>query len=504
MYRENSVPVKLTERYLTWQSLAVKRVFDIIISFLLLVILLPYLGLIALAIKHDSPGRVFYRGMRVGKKGKPFWILKFRTMYETPESYQGPRVTAQDDTRITRIGRWLRETKLNELPQLWNVLIGDMSLVGPRPEDPTIARTWPRDAWNEIFSVRPGITSPASVLYHAEESMLISQDVLQKYLKDLSPDKRRLDQLYIRYRFFLLDLDVLLWTILVILPRLNTYLPPEQLLFVGPITRLIQRYINWFGIDILVALIAIGFTGLLWRAPGPLDIGILKAFLVALGFSLLFSVMSALWGNNRIQWQKALDSDVLFLLPPWILATSAALALNQIFKTLPTGLVLVASLLALSGFIIVRFHQKLITGLTKHILSIIERSNIARERVLIVGSGRTAEHVAWILTHPSYARQYQILGFIDDDLHSQGMRIYGSKVIGLLRELPSIIKKFDVGLVILADHRLDYQEFIQSTGIKDTQFVPVIVAPDLFGSMNMLISPIKNRNASNNGERSTE
>ncbi len=96
--------------------------------------------------------------------GKGFGILKFRTMYERAESYAGPRVTGKQDRRITPLGQWLRNTKLNELPQLWNVLIGEMSLVGPRPEDPEIVKTWPADARKEILSVRPGITSPASIL----------------------------------------------------------------------------------------------------------------------------------------------------------------------------------------------------------------------------------------------------------------------------------------------------------------------------------------------------
>ncbi len=96
-------------------------------------------------------------------------------MREFEESYQGPRVTAQDDPRVTSVGRWLRDTKLNELPQFWNVLVGDMSLVGPRPEDPEIGKTWPSDVRTEVLSVRPGITSPASVLYRNEENLIKKQ-----------------------------------------------------------------------------------------------------------------------------------------------------------------------------------------------------------------------------------------------------------------------------------------------------------------------------------------
>jgi lipopolysaccharide/colanic/teichoic acid biosynthesis glycosyltransferase len=492
MINENTVDTNLSVKVQSWISLTIKRTFDIVVSMFLLFILAPFFGLIAFAIKRDSPGPVFYRGQRIGKNGKSFRILKFRTMYETNVSYQGPRVTAKDDPRITRLGHWLRETKLNELPQFWNVLIGEMSIVGPRPEDPSIARTWPRGAWEEILSVRPGITSPASVLYHDEESMLNSKDILQKYLKDLTPDKLRLDQLYIHYRSFTLDLDILLWTALIMIPRIGAFLPPEQLLFVGPITRLLKRYINWFGVDILITMTSIGFAGFIWRISGPLDVGLLKSILLALGFSLLFSVAGALWGVNRVQWEKAFDSDVLYLIPPWLLATVIALVINTKSGTYPVSLILVASLLALNGFIIVRFYQRLLTSLTRHLVSIIEGTYAVRERVLIVGSGRTAEHVAWILSHQCYSTQFKIIGFIDDDLFAHGMRIYGAKVIGGLKDVPSILKNLDVGLIILADHRLNYREFVDKTRVQDTRFQRVMVAPDLFGSMNFLTSPSKN------------
>jgi lipopolysaccharide/colanic/teichoic acid biosynthesis glycosyltransferase len=486
MYGENSYILKTKGKSSSRISLVTKRAFDIFVSISGLLILLPFFSLIALAIKRDSPGPVFFRGKRVGKDGKHFWIYKFRTMYENPESYRGPRVTAKDDPRVTRLGGWLRQTKLNELPQLWNVLKGEMSLVGPRPEDPTLAKTWPVGAREEILSVRPGITSPASVIYHDEETRLHYRDILERYLKDLTPDKMRLDQLYIRYRSFLLDLDILLWTIMIVIPLISSYSPPENFLFVGPITRLIQRYVNWFWLDMLVTFFSISLTGIVWRMFGPLDIGLLKASLFALGFSILFSLISAIWGSNHIQWNKALDSDILIIFPPWVVATISALLLNHMFITFPIGLILIASLLALGGYIIVRFHQRLFAGISKHLALLLEKTQAARERVLIVGSGRTAEHIAWILTHPSYSRRFRIMGFIDDNLFSHGMRIYGSKVIGTLRDLPAILKKLDVGMIILADHRLSYQEFVELTGVQDSRITHVTVVPDLYGSMNFL------------------
>ena len=158
-----------------------KRTFDIIIALIGLIVLLPFWAIIAILIKRDTPGPIFYRGPRVGKDGNIFKILKFRTMFEHPESYSGPRVTSKEDNRITPFGHWLRNTKINEFPQLWNVLVGDMSLVGPRPEDPELVKTWPEDARQEILSVRPGITCPASVLYHDEEQKRLAESSKQAF-----------------------------------------------------------------------------------------------------------------------------------------------------------------------------------------------------------------------------------------------------------------------------------------------------------------------------------
>lgn len=110
-------------------------------------------------------------------------------MYERPESYAGPKITANGDGRITPVGQWLRNTKLNELPQLWNVLVGEMSLVGPRPEDPDYVAKWPAEARRELLQVRPGITSPASVLYRDEEQMMQIENRETDYLQKILPSK---------------------------------------------------------------------------------------------------------------------------------------------------------------------------------------------------------------------------------------------------------------------------------------------------------------------------
>lgn len=221
---------------------AIKRILDIIISSLGLLTLAPFFAYIAIIIRRDSPGPVFYRGIRLGKGDKPFFILKFRTMHEEAASYDGPPLTAQDDRRITPLGKWLRDTKINELPQLWNVLIGEMSLVGPRPEDLGLAAAWPSDARTEVLSVRPGITSPASVLYRNEEELLSSKTLMATYLGDIMPSKLRLDQLYVRHRSLWVDMDVLFWTFIVVMPFLKHIKLLKKYLFRGPFSRLLRYY----------------------------------------------------------------------------------------------------------------------------------------------------------------------------------------------------------------------------------------------------------------------
>ena len=224
-----------------------KRAFDIVISLLALICARP----VPRADRRRSQARFagpgHLPGRSVGRDGRIFQILKFRTMYETPASYSGPRVTAHDDPRVTPLGRWLRNTKLNELPQFWNVLSRRHEPGWTAAGRPDARCEWPAEGRAEILSVRPGITSPASVLYHNEEALLCSHDVFRKYVQEVGPDKLRLDQLYVRHRSFCLDLDTLLWTALIMCRGCAPFEPPESLLIrravhaLGPQVRQLVR-----------------------------------------------------------------------------------------------------------------------------------------------------------------------------------------------------------------------------------------------------------------------
>lgn len=166
-----------------------KRAFDLAMSGLALIVTLPMLAVVALVVRLDTPGPVLFRQVRVGRDGRLFEILKFRTMVDCL-AVPGHQITMHRDPRITRSGEFLRHWKLDELPQLWNVFRGDMSVVGPRPEVPKYVALYPEQERALVLSVRPGITDPASIKYRSESEMLAdAEDPERLYCEVILPDK---------------------------------------------------------------------------------------------------------------------------------------------------------------------------------------------------------------------------------------------------------------------------------------------------------------------------
>jgi lipopolysaccharide/colanic/teichoic acid biosynthesis glycosyltransferase len=191
-----------------------KRVLDLVLSSLMLVLLLPLFLLVAAAVKLTSRGPLFFRSVRVGLLGNELHMLKFRKMRD---GAAGPALTAKDDARFTRVGRLLALSKLDEMPQLWNVVKGEMSLVGPRPEDPgfVAARA---DEYARILTVKPGITGLCQLAF-AKESELLDSEGIDAYVGRLLPKKIELDLLYAQRRSIALDLRILAWTAAAVLLR---------------------------------------------------------------------------------------------------------------------------------------------------------------------------------------------------------------------------------------------------------------------------------------------
>ena len=189
-----------------------KRLFDVIASSAGLVVLLPVLAVLAIVLKLESTGPVFYRGLRAGRYGKPFRIFKFRTMVVNADKIGGPTSSA-DDPRITRVGNFLRRYKLDELPQLINVLKGEMSLVGPRPEVVQEVLLYTEEE-KRLLEVRPGITDWASIRFRNEGEILRgSTDPHQAYREKIRPEKIRLGLEYVRSHSFMTDCKIILITL---------------------------------------------------------------------------------------------------------------------------------------------------------------------------------------------------------------------------------------------------------------------------------------------------
>jgi lipopolysaccharide/colanic/teichoic acid biosynthesis glycosyltransferase len=193
------------------QDSLISQAFNVTAAAAGLSLLWPLLLAIAVAVKSRDGGPVFYRARRVGKNGRPFYLYKFRTMVVGADRL-GPGITADGDGRITRLGRFLRCTKLDELPQLINVLKGDMSLVGPRPEDPRYVARYTAEQ-RRVLNVRPGITSPASLHYRHEEALLPGDNWETVYLQQVMPHKLAIELDYLQRRTLRHDLGLILQTV---------------------------------------------------------------------------------------------------------------------------------------------------------------------------------------------------------------------------------------------------------------------------------------------------
>lgn len=437
----------------------VKRSFDISMSLIGLLFLAPVFAYIAVLIKRDSFGPVFYWGPRMGRNGIPFKILKFRTMYEDQRSYNGPSVTAQGDDRITPLGHWLRDTKINELPQLWNVLVGEMSLVGPRPEDVKIAETWPTDAAEEILSFRPGITSPASILYHDEEKILSSTNLMGDYFKNILPDKMRLDRLYIRYHSFFSDFDVIFWTLAILVPRMAKTRIPEGYIFAGPFTVLVRHYLSWFTLDLATALIAVTIASVLWRISAPLNWEISHLAMLGILQAFLFSSINSIFGVNKVVWSKARSNEAIGLVFSCGFTTMTILILIYLqarynwlpYLPLPPMMVLTVGLLAGVGFLTMRYRLRLITAFANSWLSWRKNKANVGERMIIVGLDEGAQIASWLVQRHMFRTAFSVVGVVDQtDPTTYGMKVNGLWMLGGINDLPTLLEKHDIGVILSA------------------------------------------------------
>ncbi len=475
-----------------------KRTFDILISAVALVLLSPLFGILGILIKRDTPGPVFYRGLRMGRHEKPFKIIKFRTMYEKPESYNGSSITGNADPRITPFGAWLRETKLNELPQLWNVLIGEMSLVGPRPEVVDIAQSWPEEVRKEVLALRPGLTSPASVVYRDEEKRLGSSNVLDEYMAQILPDKLRLDQLYVRNQSFLADLDVIFITLIALLPVLRKKNFQERWLYSGILYRFYHWIFSWFMVDVAVTTFMVGLSGLVWRISSVINLGIGTYLLLALMMAVLISLINTLLGLHTIKWATASPTYILDIGISIAITITMIWALNRLIFTepwIPFSMFWLIGVMTFIGLVAVRYRERLLTGLANRWLILRGGSIAIGERVLVVGAGNLGEMAVWLLHRSAFRDVFGIVGIVDDDVKKHGLRLNGYLVLGGTEDIPKLVERYDIGLILFAISNKTERQRLKIRDLCQTTSAQILEIPDLVSVLNQSLStrPIENK-----------
>ena len=410
-----------------------KRITDVVLAGLGLVLASPILLLIAVLIKLDSRGPVFFRQTRIGKDGRPFEIMKFRTMVDNAYAL-GPRLTQKHDPRITRIGQLLRWVKADELPQLINVVKGDMSLVGPRPEDPHFVRLYTLEE-RAVLSVRPGIVGPSQIL---------GRDELDKYPEDVSDTER----FYIEH------------------------ILPEKLL-----TDL--AYVRSYGLWGDIKLLASGLGATIFGALKPSFLRLNSQRILLLVFDTVAGlVVYNLAYGWKFDWTYprgahsyliVVSALLLLLRPPLfvyfglyqnILRYVGSHELLSIAKAVTAGSVVVAAMTFMLGFqahsrgvllmdwallILVLFGSRMALKLW---LAYRQRPSAMPKNVLIVGADDTGEQLASVMLHHP-ALPYRPVGFLDDDPAKRGATIHGIRVLGAARDLPHIVPVTPTDLVVI-------------------------------------------------------
>jgi lipopolysaccharide/colanic/teichoic acid biosynthesis glycosyltransferase len=384
--------------------LALKRLFDVVFAGLGIVVLLPFGLLIGLSIKLADWGPVFYAQTRIGQGGRPFRIRKFRSMVVNAEALGLP-VTQGEDRRITRVGRWLRKTKLDELPQLWNVLVGEMSFVGPRPEVPRYVERYTA-AQREILQYKPGITDMATMLFRNEESLLRgTADVEQFYIRYCLPKKIELNRQYAARAGMVQDVWIILQT-------LCPY---------------------WLGLLALYAIVLTAGLGLAYLLR--FDFQLATRDREEFARALLWMIVPQM---GLLFWRGQFRGLMSYFSLPELRQTGTALGLAFLVQ-LVLGQILPAGFLPGRSIVILDFILSLAGVCSVRLFFRVLRERYARSkpavetapwRVAIIGAGETATRLALELGANDGAAR-RVVAFFDDDPRTWRRRPHDIPVVGM-------------------------------------------------------------------------
>jgi lipopolysaccharide/colanic/teichoic acid biosynthesis glycosyltransferase len=438
-----------TSLYARWG----KRLFDIVASLAGLAILSPILMLCALLVRLTSRGQALFRQTRVGYQGQLFRVIKFRTMRQGAEGL-GSAVVVEHDRRLTPVGNFLRRTKLDELPQMINVLLGEMSIVGPRPRVPSEANLDdPRE--RVLLSARPGITSYASIHHRMEADYCARRpDPQEVHRAKLLPQKRLLDCEYVRNQTFRLDLKLIVLTILLIfLPGRSL---AKRLCLLGR-KAWPYRHGAQMMLDLALYMAAAGFAYTCWFEAGLPDFyrrQMWRFVLLVPGVRVIvhraLGVFDMMWRYINLEDGLLLAlafapvSLVLLILRLW-LPTSSRVAVPFL---VPLGVITLEYLITLTAGLGLRCLRRMLYQLQQHYQPLPE----AAHRVLILGAGLLG------LTTAVDMRRYphmQLVGFLDDDPSKYRRLIAGCRVLGNSDDLEALCLRHKVTDVVICAKSMD-------------------------------------------------
>ncbi len=462
----------------TWQAV-LKRGVDLLLGTMAIVLLLPLGLVIALAVVADSSGAAIYGAQRVGRGGRLFTMYKFRSMAQGADR-AGPGVTGAYDYRVTRVGTFLRRTKLDELPQLLNVLKGDMSLVGPRPEAPAYVELWtPKE--REVLRVRPGVTGPAQIAYVDEEELLVGPDPDVAYESDLLHAKLAMDLEYVRGYAVRRDLLILWRTVARILSssgrRSNR--PRRRYTLME---RLRGTSLRWLLLDAVLAGLAASLAvGL--RIDRNNILAAVATYWVFVPLAMAIRPAGLLLSGAYLRvWRYPTISDAALIVSS-LAAGSLAMMLAVFFVLQPSGFPSTA------GFprsaIVIEFVLSLLLLGGVRVASRVRQEGLdvvptfvggPPKPVLIYGAGEAGAMLVREMLR-NRALRLDPVAFLDDDIAKRGQRIYGVEVVGTGLDLPQVVADRDVAEVIIAMPRAAGPEVRRVVTLCEAAAVPVRTLP---------------------------
>jgi FlaA1/EpsC-like NDP-sugar epimerase len=291
------------------------------------------------------------------------------------------------------------------------------------------------------------------VVYRDEEKMLASNNVLDEYMAQILPDKLRLDQLYVRNQSYLADLDVIFLTVIALLPKLRQKKFQERLFYSGFLYRFFHWVLSWFLVDVMVTILMVGISGIVWRISTVINLGPSIYLMIALGMAVLISLINTLLGLHTIKWATASPTYVIDIGISIAITITLLWALNRLVVTepwIPFSMFWLIGVMTFLGLVSVRYRERILTGLANRWLIMRSGSVAIGERVLVVGAGDLGEMAVWLLQRSAFHDVFGIVGIVDDDLDKQGLRLNGHLILGGTADIPDLVEKYDIGLILFA------------------------------------------------------